>query len=156
MIAFSIYALFCLLAITLNRTPVKQHVCGVCFLALLGGLLLDPFVQIAPAILGYSLVFALNAVALTVMRYTRDYYIIPLLFYVGLGLCFYGALCTWLNWVDDIPYVILTHALNIIQILVLVIGSDRVVGVLNGRTDADSDGRPSYTHGHKSSARHSR
>lgn len=146
MITFALYASACALCVLLNATRAKQWVCLVCCYATLAGLVIDPIIVLLPPLVAYLVISTLNATALIAMPYVRTYLLIPVLFLVGIALCFYGALGIVYNFDDRVPYFLVTHTLNMIQIVVLVAGSDRGLGVLIRYRAAYRSGAASSVH----------
>jgi len=135
MVLFLVYAAFCAAAVFLNspENTRKRQVCWICAITLVLGVVLDPYAIEMPAILAYLLIAGLNTVALCCMPVIASYAIIPILFLIGLFLCVFGSLGLYYDFYDWVPYYFVTHSINIIQILVLIGGSDVFSGIVRTR-----------------------
>lgn len=136
---FLLYAAVCFWAMTLNTRFDNRMVCLVCGVALLAGVAIDPLIAVLPTLIAYLLVCALNLITLLYIPYTVPYRLIPILVYGGIILCFHGAVCAYLGLSDIVPYVSVTHGLNVLQIGILVVNSDRFMGSCRRRTDVNRD-----------------
>jgi hypothetical protein len=139
MVSFLAYATCCTVAVFLNssKSTEKRIVCWICAITLILGVVLDPYAQKLPGIMAYLLMGCLNTLALICMPVVASYVIVPILFMIGLFLCVFGALGLYYDFYDWVPYYFVTHALNIIQILVLIGGSDVFSRVLRRRLGID-------------------
>ena len=90
--------------------------------------MVDPLVMSVGGLGGYAIISALNGLALFFIPYIRHYLLIPVLFLAGIFVCLLSAISFAYNQQQWMPYVLTTHLLNIVQIIVLVGGSDRVMG----------------------------
>ena len=90
--------------------------------------MVDPLVMAVGGLGGYAIVSAVNGLALFFIPYIRHYLLIPVLFLAGIFVCLLSAIAFAYNQDQWVPYVLTTHVLNILQIIVLVGGSDRVMG----------------------------
>ena len=144
MLGFIIYAFLCLVAERYNTYVGEKRVCRVCFYVLVGGMILDPFVQMLPSLEAHAVVCLLNLAGLLSIPYVPKYKYIRVLFLIGIWLCMVSAVTHWYKIVLDVPYVLITHILNLMQTFILLGGSNGFIdkfrrGERHANTNRTSD-----------------
>lgn len=120
------YSAAALVAAAWCRSETKRTVALLCAGSLLAGMLLDPWVASLDPLIAYTVVALLNTLFIWLIPCHRHYLLIPLLFVCGLAYCAWGAVTVLVPGLPN-PYSGITHGLNIVQSLVLLGGSDRLL-----------------------------
>ena len=144
MLGFIIYAALCVVAERYNTYVDEKRVCRVCFYVLIVGMLIDPVVQMLPTLEAHALVCLLNLAGLVSLPYVHKYRYIRVLFLIGIWLCAVSAVSHWYKLSLDVPYVAITHILNLMQTFILLGGSNGFIdkfrrGQRHANTNRTSD-----------------
>lgn len=138
---FLLHTSICALAILLNYNTNRKKVAIICFITMLGAIIISPIFPYIDPIVSYAILSLLTVIALNYIPMVNRYELIKIILWLSLILYLFCATIVNTTLYDDVPYTLVVNILNTLQSLILLGGSDVIYNKLRNRFSADIGNR---------------